>query len=580
MEIFDTGKAYYEVRFSFDYEKVKAVKEIPGSWYKSATRTWHIPRSRRQDVDELRTKFKVEAIAIAEPIEEINYAAIPELPYLDVPLQLKKEPFPFQERGVAYNRIHKRTIIGDQPGLGKTLQAIATITSFGVLPNNMLALGPGLVICPATLKLNWQKEWMEVTGRRSMILTDSVKTTWPTYYKVGMVDVFITNYESLKKYFVTPGWQKPESGQFKLKDITFNENINVFKWVIIDESHRCKDGTTQQAKFVMGLTKGKEYVYELTGTPVVNKPFDLIPQLIIIDRLRDVVAHLPMIKSGNGRMDYSGYTRFVSRYCSGQERASNLKELNYRLATTCFYRREKSEVMKDLPAKMRQVVLCEISNHKEYEKAQNEFVDYLKTVKGCSDKQIRKKLRGEVMVKMGILKQISARGKMEAVKSWTDDIIDGGEKVILFRHLVEISDQLKQIYPAFVTIAGGDDIYTRQRNINAFQTNPNVPGIICSDQAGGVGVTLTAASRVGFIEFPWTFAACEQCEDRAHRIGQVDSVQCAYFLGVLPGGKDTIDRYCYDLIQKKKNIAQAITGASDDVEEEVIDQLLNLFNQK
>jgi SWI/SNF-related matrix-associated actin-dependent regulator 1 of chromatin subfamily A len=128
--------------------------------------------------------------------------------------------------------------------------------------------------------------------------------------------------------------------------------------VAIDESHKCKDGTTQQAKFVMGITKGKEYVYELTGTPVVNKPKDLIPQLIILNRLTDIVSHIP---DATGR-DKSGYRRFLNRYCGGGNDATNLKELNYRLNKYCFYRREKMEVLKDLPAKLRQVVLCEISN--------------------------------------------------------------------------------------------------------------------------------------------------------------------------------------------------------------------------
>ena len=152
--------------------------------------------------------------------------------------------------------------------------------------------------------------------------------------------------------------------------------------------------------------------------------------------------------------------------------------------------------------------------------------------------------------------------------------MESGEKIILFCSLREIGDAMKNMYPGAVMIRGGMSDEEKNISVNRFQNDSKVQVIICSIKAAGVGITLTASSRVAFIEFPWTFADCEQCEDRAHRIGQKDSVQCAYFLG-----ENTIDCYCYDLIQKKKSIAQTITGAVDDVEEEVVDQLLNLFTQ-
>jgi SWI/SNF-related matrix-associated actin-dependent regulator 1 of chromatin subfamily A len=155
------------------------------------------------------------------------------------------------------------------------------------------------------------------------------------------------------------------------------------------------------------------------------------------------------------------------------------------------------------------------------------------------------------------------------------EIIDSGEKVVLFCHLKEIVHSLKNLFPGCVTITGDDSMDERDHSIRRFQTNPNTQLIICSLQAGGVGITLTASSRVVFVEFPWTYALCEQAEDRTHRIGQVNSVQCTYFLG-----ENTIDRWCYELIQKKKSIAQAITGSMEEIQEEVIDELLNLFNQR
>lgn len=597
MQIVETIKDY-EISFTFDYYKVQALKNIEGSWYQPSKKTWHVPRHRQKEINFLRQKFHVTELGVLEEINKIpeQTGEAPDLPELDVELpMLLKTPYTYQRKGIAYGRINKRIINGDQMGLGKTVQGIATICSYGINENNYLNAGPGLIICPSSLKINWQTEWMEVAGHRSMILSDKIKNTWQQYYKVGMCDVFICNYESLKKYFVQPGWSKPKEGQFKINMIPFNDCINIFKWVIIDESHKIKDSSTQQSKFVMGIARGKEIIMELTGTPILNKTRDLISQLHVIDRLRDVVSHIPQPKDKNGKLtDFSGYKRFVDRYCGGGNESTHLKELNYRLTKYCFFRREKSEVLKDLPAKIRQVVRCDITNRYEYDKAENEFVKYLKEVKGCSDQEIKKKLRGQMMVKMGILKQISAKGKLDAAKEFIEEVTEGGHKIVVFIHLKEIANALKQMFPKAVTITGSDSIEERDRSITAFQKckscgarlenhknkdHAHVPSdtnIIIVSSAGGEGVTLTASSTVLFIEYPWTFAMCEQREDRIHRISQENSVTAAYLLG-----EKTIDEYCYyDIILKKKTISNEVTGASDDVVEEMIDNLINLFNQK
>ena len=560
MNITETASGFV-IQFPFDYNKIKEVKKIDGAWFNGRDKVWTVPKRSASEVERLKKKYGLVDETVARLPE--NYDAVPELPELEIELNLPRKLFPFQEKGVAYCMQKKHAIIGDQPGLGKTTQLIAAVMAQNAFPC--------LIICPASLKINWKYEWKTVAGKTAMVLNDRIKNTWHQYQKVGMVDVFIVNYESLKKYFVRPGWSKPKEGVFKVRDIPFLETINLFKTIAIDESHKVKDGTTQQSKFVMGIARGKEYVYELTGTPVVNNPKDLIPQLVIMERLADVVSHIP----DQGGKDKTGYRRFMNRYCGGGNDATNLKELNYRLNITCFYRREKTDVLKDLPAKMRRVLLCEINNRQEYKRAETEFVDYLKNVRGCTDQEVRKKLKGEVMVKMGILKQISARGKIESVCSDVRDLIDSDQKVILFCSLREIGDRLKEQFPHAVMIRGGMTPDEKDASVKRFQNDPKTKVIICSIKAAGVGLTLTASSNVKFIEFPWTFADCEQCEDRAHRIGQTDSVQADYYLG-----EDTIDRYCYELIQKKKSIAQDVTGATDDVNEEIIDQLLNLFNQK
>ena len=466
------------------------------------------------------------------------------------------QPYPYQLLGVRYALDHKRCIFGDQPGLGKTLQAICTVVK---AHNESLVHGetfPVLVVCPAALKINWQREFKKFAGMDSIILDDKNKSTWHLFYEKGMCNVFITNYESLKKFFVV---KIDDSARFTQRSIQYDPRKEIFKAVIIDESHKCKTNKTQQSKFVEGICKGKRWVFELTGTPVVNNNMDLIQQLKIMGRLDD----------------FGGYRKFVDRYCDGLYQSSNIKELNHRLWQTCFFRREKQKVLTELPDKTRQYMQCDISNTKEYQDAEKDLVNYLREYKSTSEEDIQRKMKASIMVKMGILKQISARGKIKAVAEFVHDIIDGGEKLILFAYLKEVVSALKKEFPKAVTVTGDDSIEQKQAAVDAFQTRKDVRLIILNYKSGGTGLTLTASSRVAFIEFPWTYSDCEQAEDRAHRNGQKNNVNCYYFLG-----NGTIDEYMYKIIQTKKSIADGVTGTTTNITEQVTQMALDFFGSR
>lgn len=563
---------HYNIAFPFNPFIVKSVKtSIPGSWYDGVNKIWKAPKSSRNHVHLFASRFKVNMSGQSTSPEEVGEVLpMPELT-VEIP-GLKLQPFPFQRNGIAYILEKKRLIIGDQMGLGKTGQAICAMEYSKPFP--------ALIICPSSLKLNWQREISKWTNRKSIILADNIKSNFHRYYEAGFGDYFITNFESLKKYFVErikemhrcPVCKKEyeektcpvhhcklAKSPMRLAHVVFKENINLFKSVIIDESHRCKALSAQQTKYTKGICIGKEWILALTGTPVVNKPIDLIAQLGIIERIEE---------------HFGGYKAFENRYCSGQRQASNLRELNYKLNKHCFYRRDKSEVLKDLPAKMRQVVLCEIDTRKEYSDALADLGKYLSDYKKASDAQVKKSLKGEIMVRIGILKNISARGKLNDVMEFVKDTIDSGEKLVLFCHLREVIAKIKTYFPEAVSVTGEDSTSERDAAVTAFQNNPDVKLIVCSIQAAGVGLTLTASSRVAFVELGWHPAIHDQCEDRCHRIGQTDSVQCTYFLG-----RDTIDEWVYKIIDEKRGITNEITGALDDVEVSVVDNIINLFNQ-
>lgn len=542
---------YFLISFRYKPYLVDAVKQLPGRRWDSVNKIWIVPLQFEEEVTAFADKFNFNFGRKQVTTDADMAYVIPELPQLKTELNLAPgiKPYPYQEQGIARGLELKRFINGDKPGLGKTLQAIAVVRAAKAYPC--------LVICPSTLKENWKREFKKFTGKdRSLILENSNKRTFPQFYDAGLVDNFIVNFESLKKYFVAE-LTNTDGQRLTLRHIKFKPEIQMFKSIIIDESHRCKNGSAQQTKFAMGIASGKEYVILLSGTPVINKPKDLVAQLHIMGRLPD----------------FGGYKAFVDRYCAGHNEASNLRELNYKLNTTCFFQREKKDVLKDLPSKVRQTVICEISNRKEYVDAENDLIRYLREYKQASDEKIAKSMRGEVMVRINILRQISARGKVKEVADFVNDLIEADEKVILFINLHEVGNELKKIFPKAVSVTGLDSRDDRQKAVDSFQTNPEVELIICSIKAAGVGLTLTASSNITFVEFPWTYADCEQCEDRAHRIGQKDSVTAYYFLG-----RNTIDEKIYQIIQTKKDMANTITGSTEQVEEDTIELVSNLFN--
>lgn len=465
---------------------------------------------------------------------------------------LRVEPYEYQREGICFGLEHKRIIIGDEPGLGKTLQSIGIVDTANAYPC--------LVICPSSLKINWQREFEKFTDKSALVLDNNVRTTWGYLLTMGVHQVAIVNYESLRKFFV---WDIRGGKQFRLKDVVFNPQIQAFKSIIIDESHRVKDPSAQQTIFTKGLSVGKDWCILLSGTPVVNRPEDLIAQLSIMNRLGE----------------FGGRAKFMADYCTDPkdktaEPAVPLSELSRQLYDTCMIRREKAKVLPQLPDKTRVDLYVEISNDKEYNLAAEDLAAYLQEYTECTDWEIRRKMRMEALVKFMTLRSLATRGKIAQAVDFIRTFLDSGKKLIVFCSLHEIVDELKKMFPRAVTVTGRDSAVNKQASVDAFQNNTNVQLIICSIKAAGVGLTLTAASDVAFIELAWTYADCCQCEDRAHRIGQKDNVTCYYLLG-----RGTIDHTIYSLIHRKKSIANEIMNADDEIptDEMYFDELVKSF---
>lgn len=548
---------YFKIEFRPLPAIVSAVKELPERRWMFEQKYWQVPIKYRDEVERFARVHKLD-FGHKPIIENTQVFNVPPLPELQVSVPLKPHFIlrPYQERGIAYGLDKKRFINGDDMGLGKTAQAIATVIAEGKFPV--------LVICPSAVKENWKRAIEGISFKKAIVLQDSVKNTFTEFHRVGMADFFITNYESLKKFFVED-IKKPKTGRFRITDIVFKKKyLDFFQAIIVDEIHKIKDSKTQNYKFTRGITMGKEVVIGLTGTMVVNKPIDLVAQLTIINRLPE----------------FGGYSGFKQRYCAGPKEASNLAELNYKLNTICYFRRNKSdpEIKAFLPDKSRQIVICELSDfaRKEYGHAQANLESYLSEVRGKSDDQIEKSMKGEVMVRIGILKNISARGKLKDAFDFIHDLISQGQKVVVFANLRDVIAEVQAKFPKSVRITGDENAMQKQASVDRFKTDPHIQVIVCSIKAAGTGVDglQDIASEVVFIEMGWHAAVMDQAEDRLYRSGQHKNVMCTYFIG-----KDTIDDWNYKLIESKRSIANSVTGAEDDVNVSFINDVINLFTK-
>lgn len=457
--------------------------------------------------------------------------------------KLRVEPYEYQKEGILFGLERRRLLIGDEPGLGKTLQSIGIVDT--------AAAYPCLVICPSSLKINWQREFEKFTDKKALVLDNASRTSWPYFLGMGMFHVAIVNYESLKKFFV---WDIKGGKTFTLKDVVFNRDINVFRSVIMDESHRLKDPTAQQTMFTRGIVEGKEWRILLSGTPVVNHAQDLVSQLAIMGRLLS---------------DFGGRGKFLAQYGENE----NLSELSDKLYDTCMIRREKAKVLTELPDKQRTDLYVEISNRDEYNLAAADLAAYLREYTECTDREIRRKMRMEALVKFMTLRSLASKGKVKQATDFIRNFLANGQPLIVFCSLKEIVKALQKQFPDAVRVTGDDNTAEKQAAVDAFQSG-EAQLIICSIKAAGVGLTLTASSNVAFVEFPWTYADCCQCEDRAHRIGQKNNVNCYYLIG-----RSTIDPVLYNIIHKKRSIANRIMAYDDDIptDEMYFDELVNSF---
>jgi SWI/SNF-related matrix-associated actin-dependent regulator of chromatin subfamily A-like protein 1 len=429
----------------------------------------------------------------------------------------------FQAASATYAVQASRTFIADQPGLGKTITALMALESRGAWP--------AVVVSPAIYRQGWLREaakWLPHRTARVVYGRGKGESLPPTDLIILSYDVAAGRADAL--IALAPGA------------------------LVLDECHMSKSAhaaRTKACRRIARVIPESGLVLMLSGTPLLNRPAELAAQL-------DILGYLPA---------WGGKEHFKKRYCGAYGKGSqNLDELSHRLRGECYVRHRKEDVLKELPPKTWSIVKIEDLNLKEYDEAYSDVV--MKLAAQAKDVELKARTMHQ-LAELEYLKQYAVRAKLPEVKKWIDDFLTSDAKLVIMAHHRDVVDALATHFKA-PRIQGGMTEKARGEAEKRFQTDPTCQLLVCSIEAAGVAITLTAASDVLFLELPWTPAKLDQAADRLHRIGQPSAVTAWVMIGV-----GTIDEPIMELLDRKREVIDAVTdGGRDDDGASIVEELV------
>ena len=461
--------------------------------------------------------------------------------------------FEHQIKGIKFLKKNPRAILADEMGLGKTYQAIYSVEN---------KIGSKLIVCPASIKINWEREIKKVyPDANIVIITGKKKMKIP----IGK-NWIIINYDIM-------GAHKDE-----LKEMINNREIVD---VILDEAHYIK-GRSIRAKATLEVLENADKVYCLTGTPLMNRPIELWNLLIAIKH--------PMTQVKGARASFS------KTYCDGhlkviplrrgiirfwdESGATNLGMLRANLKGFMI-RRKKVEVL-NLPKKIIGIIQVDLNMEQRriYENAWESYLDFV-TNNPPEETTIENIIASKHLVEIQKLKQICSLAKVIRIVADIKNAIDQGQKIIVFTQYKKTLEQIVKLSQKIKIETGGTNSFgtplkkkikvvqvsgdmkqdQRQKSVDSFQTDPMTKVFVGNIKASGIGITLTEASMVIFADMAWTPQDHTQAEDRAHRIGQTGTVNVYYYVC-----QDTIETDIIELLaRKKKMVDEVVDGTKDRV---------------
>ena len=446
-----------------------------------------------------------------------------------------RPPLQHQKEAIEKLAGSRRFILADDMGLGKT-----TATIIAALETGAKKI---LIICPASLKINWQRE-IENYSDRSVYIAEGKKFSTES-------DFVIVNYDILKNFH-----------DIKDKDKSLL-NQSQFELVILDEAHMISNPQAQRTKIINHYVKNIKRVWLLTGTPMTSRPMNYYNLLNIIES--------PVAQN---------WMAYAIRYCQGYQftagkrkvwnvtGASNLEELRDRTSKQIL-RRLKEDVL-DLPDKIISPVYLRLKS-KDYEELMGEYYDWFDNKK---DESSSLTVQFSKLMKV---RKVIANEKTKQTIEFAENIIEQGKKVIIFTNF---TDTLQTIYQHFgkqaVYLDGSCSKPHRQHAVDEFQDNEKIKVFVGNLKAAGVGLTLTAAEVVIMNDLSFVPAEHAQAEDRAYRYGQKSNVLVYY-----PLYENTIEGAVYDILNRKKEIIRTVMG--DEQPEntgDVVEEILSLINKR
>ncbi len=452
---------------------------------------------------------------------------------VDYEKYLVRPPLDHQKIAIETLLRNDRFILADDMGVGKTASAV--VASIESKVNKIL------VICPASLKINWEREIKLYTDKTTSIVEGKV---W------NDADYVIINYDILKNFH----------------DITNPETSTIlnskFDLCIIDEAHFTANNQAQRTKITNDIVKNIKKVWLLTGTPITSRPINYYNLLKMID--------CPIA---------SNWMAYVIRYCSGFQfragnrkiwnvsGASNLEELRDR-TSKYILRRLKEDVL-DLPDKIITPIYLRLKS-KDYEELMGEYFDWYDKKEGESSSLA---VQFSKLVKV---RQLIASEKVKHTIEFCEDIVEQGKKVIIFCNFTESLDKIYQHFgKKAVKLDGSMSKIQKQDSVDRFQNDDKVMVFVGNIKASGVGITLTAAEVVVMNDLSFVPSDHSQAEDRAYRYGQKSNVLVYY-----PLFENTIEGQIYDILNRKKQIFRTVMGDNMDELDLTGDILSSILNNR
>ncbi|CAN6185096.1 unnamed protein product [Urochloa humidicola] len=532
-------------KFPYNQLLVDALRKIPKASWNAKERIWVFPPSSLSIAEEVLHSVPGLSVEVRKLDPLVQRALLAALASKDlrgfydrIPPDVESKLMPFQREGIRFVLQHGgRALIADEMGLGKTLQAIAVASC-------LHDAWPVLVIAPSSLRLQWAsmiQSWLNIPMEDILVVLPqtggSHKAGFRLVYSNTKGDFRLDGVFNVISYDVVPKIQST------LLDLDF-------KIVIADESHFLKNGLAKRTIASLPVLQKAQYVILLSGTPALSRPIELFTQL---------QALYPTV--------YKNVNDYGNRYCKGgfygvYQGASNHEELHNLMKATVMIRRLKKDVLSQLPVKRRQQIFLDLSEKDvKHVRALFHELETLKIkIESADSKEMFDSLKFAQKNLINKLYTDSATAKIPAVLDFLGTMIEADCKFLIFAHHQNMIEAIEQYLlkkkVKCIKIDGQTPVTTRQTLVTDFQNKDDIKAAVLSIRAGGYGLTLTAASTVIFAELSWTPGDIIQAEDRAHRIGQVSSVNIYYLLS-----NETIDDLMWDAVQGKlENLGQMLDG--------------------